>query len=120
MKKIILADCENIYKTTFNDKAMKALEIDSKDDMLIFAFFNSDMTPPEGEDNIRYIQVETHKIKNAVDMVLCTYLGMLADEYKGNAEIYIISSDRGYMLPAMHLRENGIYVKNLTFSSRID
>ena len=111
LKKIFLADCENIYKTTFNNKAMKALEITGKDDMLIYAFLNSDMTPPEGADNIRYIPINTYKIKNAVDMVLCTYLGMLAEEYKTGAEIYIISNDKGYILPAIHLREKGIYVK---------
>ena len=50
--KIFLADCENIYKTTFINKAMKVLEITDKDDMLIYAFLNSYMIPPEGADNI--------------------------------------------------------------------
>lgn len=111
MKYVFFVDCENIPVVKFNGNIVRTFNISNKEDAVIYAFHNGAMISEVDDASVKYVPVDTYRVKDALDMVLCTYLGMSVREYGTDAEYYIISNDKGYTIPALHLKKQGYCVR---------
>lgn len=96
MKKIFLVDTENMGMRFVPG----ANQLDSKDKIILFnnegnlTALIQELTSKTSA-NIDVISMANHR-KNAMDFQICTYLGMLVNQYGKEYEYYIVSADRGY------------------------
>lgn len=113
MKYVFLVDCENIPVVKFNGNIVRAFNISNKNDVVIYAFHNNAMLTETHTDSVTYIPIDTYRVKDALDMVLCSYLGMSIQEFGIDAEYYVISNDKGYTIPALYFKKLGYCVRLL-------
>jgi len=98
MKRIFLIDTENVGRT-FLDGIDK---IKHTDKLILFHYEKAASYPKDilyeiikSGCSYEMQDMQTHT-KNAMDFQICSYLGILAAQYKSKAEYYIVSKDKGY------------------------
>ena len=98
MKRLFLIDKENTGKRFLHglDK------LTANDKVIIFHYELAGEIKPDillplshCKAAVEIIKMNTHT-KNAMDFQICTYIGYLYNQYKRNAEYYIVSDDKGY------------------------